>query len=64
MLYGEIVEYVTKMIEEENFNVFHITRKYRIGYDMAQSYINELLKNGIISEVKISGINNSYKIFV
>ncbi|CAK20661.1 MULTISPECIES: hypothetical protein [Listeria] len=62
--YDEIVEYVTKMIGEENFNVFHITRKYRIGYDMAQSYINEMLKNGIISQIKTSGINNSYKVIV
>lgn len=64
LLYEEIVEYTTEILEERYFNVFHITRKFRIGYDIAQPYINEMLINGIISQIKTSGINNSYKVIV
>ncbi|HBI6051891.1 TPA: hypothetical protein K8E03_001799 [Listeria monocytogenes] len=63
-IYEKIVEYTTEILEERYFNVFHITRKFRIGYDMAQSYINEMLIDGIISQIKTSGINNSYKVIV
>lgn len=61
-IYEEIVEYTTEILEERYFNVFHITRKFRIGYDIAQPYINEMLENGVITEVENVGIGVSYKV--
>lgn len=60
-IYEEIVEYTTEILEERYFNVFHITRKFRIGYDIAQSYIDKMLEDGVITEVKNVGIGVSYK---
>ncbi|EAA0329220.1 hypothetical protein TX60_14500 [Listeria monocytogenes] len=60
--YKEIVEYTTEILEERYFNVFYIMRTFRIGYDIAQSYINEMLENGVISKVENIGIGVSYKV--
>ncbi|HHT5849063.1 TPA: hypothetical protein ACSZBE_13105 [Listeria monocytogenes] len=60
--YKEIVEYTTEILEERYFNVFYIMRTFRIGYDIAQSYINEMLENGVITEVENVGIGVSYKV--
>nr|WP_269669015.1 hypothetical protein [Listeria monocytogenes] len=62
MSYKKIVEYTTEILEEGYFNVFYIMRTFRIGYDIAQSYINEMLENGVITEVKNVGIGISYKV--
>lgn len=61
-IFEEIVEYTTEILEERYFNVFHITRKFRIGYDIAQPYIDKMLKDGVISESKHVGIGVSYKV--
>ncbi|WP_239081416.1 hypothetical protein [Listeria ivanovii] len=60
--YKEIVEYTTEILEERYFNVFYIMRTFRIGYDITQSYINEMLENGVITEVENVGIGVSYKV--
>ncbi|HHH5825568.1 TPA: DNA translocase FtsK [Listeria monocytogenes] len=61
-IYEKIVEYTTEILEERYFNVFHITRKFRIGYDKAQSYIDKMSEDGVISESKHVGIGVSYKV--
>ncbi|EMK8560177.1 DNA translocase FtsK [Listeria monocytogenes] len=62
LLYEEIVEYTTEILEERYFSIFHIARKFRISYDIAQSYIDKMLENGVISESKHVGIGVSYKV--
>ncbi|WP_221642591.1 hypothetical protein [Listeria seeligeri] len=61
-IYEEIVEYTTEILEERYFNVFHITRKFRIDYDIAQFYVDKMLKDEVTSEVKNVGIGVSYKV--
>ncbi len=62
LLYEEIVEYTTEILEERYFSIFHITRKFRISFDIAQSYIDKMLENGVISKVENVGIGVSYKV--
>lgn len=62
LLYNKIVEYTTEILEERYFNVFYIVRTFRIGYDIAQSYIDKMLEDGVITEVKNVGIGISYKV--
>lgn len=59
MLYNKIVEYVKE--REEVFNIFHITRKFRIGYIPAQFYVDKMLEDEIIREAETAGITNLYK---
>ncbi|MBV1080798.1 hypothetical protein J0N50_05900 [Listeria monocytogenes] len=62
LLYEEIVEYTTEILEERYFNVFYIMRTFRISYDITQSYIDKMLENGVISKVENIGIGVSYKV--